>query len=301
MEKIKMRLKTVAHSKKTKKALLITGPVLIMLGWLTFWLYGQFYLSTDDAYLNANVIQIAPRVSGQVLQLHIVNNQFVNKGALLFTIDPGPFQIAIAQAEAQLAMSQADMVDAEITATRVLAMVKKKYQAPQEGDTAIAHLNKAKAAVALAQANLNQAKLNLSYTEIFAPTSGWVANVTLRSGAVLTANQPLFALISDTEFWADANFKETQLAKIKAGQSAIIQVDMYPKHPFRAIVESISGGSGTAFSLLPPENATGNWVKVTQRVPVRIHILNPDSRYPLRIGTSSTVTVKVHSLSSTKP
>jgi len=286
MEKIKAQI---------KKGSLIVAVILFIVGGLAYYLYGQVYLSTDDAYLNANVVQIAPRVTGQVLQLQVVNNQFVRKGDLLFTINPEPFQIAIAQAEAQLAMSRADMTDAQITATRVLTMVKKKFQAAQEGDTALAHLNKAKAAVDLAQANLDQARLNLSYTQIVAPTSGWVANVTLGRGTIVTANQPLFALISDTEFWADTNFKETNLEKIKPGQTATIKVDMYPKHPFKGVVESISGGSGTAFALLPPENATGNWVKVAQRVPVRVHILNTDPRYPLRIGTSSTVTIKVRS------
>lgn len=295
METFKSWLKNQLGSEQAKKKLILYSLGLLLLGGLSFWVYEQFYLSTDDAYLNANVVQIAPRVTGQVAQVHVVNNQFVKKGEVLFEINPDPFHIAIAQAQAQLAMSQADLADAEITASRVLTMVKKKYEAQQEGDTAIAHLNKAKAAVALAQANLDQARLNLSYTQVLAPTSGWVASVTLRIGAVVSANQPLFALISDTEFWADANFKETNLEKIKPGQLATIRVDMYPKHPFQGIVESISGGSGTAFSLLPPENATGNWVKVTQRVPVRIHILNPDPRYPLRIGTSSTVKIKLHS------
>lgn len=300
MQNLKSQIKKLSDSEQAKKNLLISALSLIVLSCLAYWLYGQFYLSTDNAYLNANVVQIAPRVTGQVYQLHVTNNQFVQKGDLLFEINPEPFQIAIAQAEAQLAMSQADLADAQIIATRVLTMVKKKYEAAQEGDTAVAHLNKAKAAVALAQANLDQAHLNLSYTHILAPTSGWIANATLRVGSVVSANQPLFALISDTEFWADTNFKETSLEKIRLGQSAIIKVDMYPDHPFKGVVESISGGSGTAFSLLPPENATGNWVKVAQRVPVRVHILNMDPRYPLRIGTSSTVTIKVHSQASAK-
>ncbi|MDE2089643.1 MAG: HlyD family secretion protein, partial [Gammaproteobacteria bacterium] len=89
----------------------------------------------------------------------------------------------------------------------------------------------------------------------------------------------------------DANFKETDLQAIRPGQPAVIYVDMYPDHHFRGVVESISGGSGAAFSLLPPQNATGNWVKVTQRVPVRVRILDPSPSHPLRVGTSATVTV----------
>ena len=285
----------VYFKEQSKKKLISIAVVGFILLGVSFWLYGQFYLSTDDAYVNANVVQIAPRVTGQIVDLRIINNQFVKKGELLLALNPEPFQIAIAQAQARLAMSEADLADATISATRVLTMVKKKYQSPQEGDTAVAHLDKAKAAVALAQANLEQAKLNLSYTQVVAPTSGWIANLSLRVGTVASENQPLFALISNTEFWADANFKETDLQHIKPGQPVRIQVDMYPQHPFDGVVESISGGSGTAFSLLPPENATGNWVKVTQRVPVRVHILNPDSNYPLRIGTSATVKIALHS------
>jgi membrane fusion protein (multidrug efflux system) len=103
----------------------------------------------------------------------------------------------------------------------------------------------------------------------------------------------LFAIISDEEWWVDANFKETELERIRAGQPATIRVDMYRDHEFRGTVESLSVGSGAAFSLLPAQNATGNWVKVTQRVPVRIRVLDPDAKHPLRVGTTATVRVEV--------
>ncbi len=125
-----------------------------------------------------------------------------------------------------------------------------------------------------------------------APTSGTIANLTLRPGNTVTPDTPLFVLIGNQEFWVDANFKETELTRIRAGQEVTIDSDVYPDHPFRGVVESVSGGAGTAFSLLPPQNATGNWVKVTQRVPVRIRVLDPDPAYPLRIGTSATVRVR---------
>jgi membrane fusion protein (multidrug efflux system) len=105
----------------------------------------------------------------------------------------------------------------------------------------------------------------------------------------------LFALISNSEFWVDANFKETELEHIHPGQLANIYVDMYPGHTFSGVVESISGGTGSAFSLLPPQNATGNWVKVAQRVPVRIRVLNPEQDFPLRIGTSASVRISLRS------
>jgi membrane fusion protein (multidrug efflux system) len=280
-------------TKKMKKNILIAAIILICTIAFIYWIYNQFHASTDDAYVNANVVQIAPRVTGQVQHLYVVNNQYVKEGQLLFDLDPATFITAIDQAKAQLALSQANLTLAQATDTRTTTLVKRKVASMQEADNAQASLSSAEANVQLATANLAQAQLNLRYTKIYAPTSGWVTNVTLRAGAVISANQSQFALISDSEYWIDANFKETALMRIHSGQPAEIEVDMYPGYIFQGKVESISGGSGTAFSLLPPENATGNWVKVTQRVPVRIRILNPNSKYPLRIGTSANVTIRI--------
>jgi membrane fusion protein (multidrug efflux system) len=149
------------------------------------------------------------------------------------------------------------------------------------------------AAVQAAESRLRQARLDLSHTRVFAPASGTVANLTLRPGSPVQPLAPVFSLVSDSNFWVDANFKETQLDRIRRGQRATVRVDMYPDHPFQETVQSLSGGSGAAFSLLPPENATGNWVKVTQRVPVRVAITNPDPKFPLRVGTTATVRVSV--------
>jgi len=225
---------------------------------------------------------------------------------------------AIEAAKAQVASQEAQLADTKLNTARILAIVNKHLLAVQDGDNAKAALAKDTAALAAAKANLaqaesnlgkagddneqiklataalKQAQLNLSYTQVTAPNDGTVANFTLRVGDVVQAglpNQPLFALINKQDYWVDANFKETDLQHIKTGQKAHIEVDMYPDHIFKGVVESISGGSGTAFSLLPPENATGNWVKVTQRVPVRIRIVEPDPQFPLRIGTTASVTL----------
>jgi membrane fusion protein (multidrug efflux system) len=103
---------------------------------------------------------------------------------------------------------------------------------------------------------------------------------------------PVFSIISDRDYWVDANFKETQLQRVRVGQSARVVTDMYRDHVFTGVVQSLSGGSGAVFSLLPPQNATGNWVKVTQRVPVRVRILDPDPAHPLRVGTTANVEVR---------
>ncbi len=277
-----------------QKLIALLGLIVTTASYLAYSLYSQRYISTDDAYLNANVVQIAPHIDGEIIRLYVVNNQAVQQRQALLEIDPAPYQIAVERAEAKLNIDTALLQDAQLTAKRTLLLVKEKILPPQTGDDTVAKLKIASATVAYDQANLAEAELNLRYTHIMAPVSGWITNMSLRAGNIVTANQPLFALIDNAEFWVDANYKETQLDRIKPGQSATIVVDMYPQHIFKGVVESISGGSGTAFSLLPPQNATGNWVKVTQRVPVRVRVENNDAHYPLKIGATATVTIDAH-------
>jgi len=143
----------------------------------------------------------------------------------------------------------------------------------------------------VALARVAQARLNLSWTQVRAPVAGILSGLELRPGSTVASGQPLFALVDTSTWWINANFKETDLRHIEPGRPADITVDMYPGKHFHGVVDSISPASGSAFSLLPPENATGNWVKVTQRIPVRVRVLDPDPAHPLRIGASSSVTV----------
>jgi membrane fusion protein (multidrug efflux system) len=149
----------------------------------------------------------------------------------------------------------------------------------------------AAARIGVATAALDRARLDLSYTTINAPAAGVLGKVSVRPGDVVQDGQQLFPLVEDQTFWVDANYKETDLERIRPGQPATISVDMYPNKTFSGVVESMSPASGVAFSLLPPENATGNWVKVTQRFPVRVRVTTSDSDAPLRIGTSCSVTI----------
>jgi membrane fusion protein (multidrug efflux system) len=143
-----------------------------------------------------------------------------------------------------------------------------------------------------AAAQLDKATHDRVRTHVTAPAGGWVTNISVRPGNVVQAGTPAFAVVEDGNWWVDANFKETDLGRIKPGQPATIRLDMYPGTTFEGIVESISAGSGASFSVLPPENATGNWVKVTQRFPVRVKITSqPDPDKPLRMGASATVKV----------
>lgn len=224
---------------------------------------------------------------------------------------------AVNAATADVAQRQAELVFQTKDAPRMLTLARKGVISKESGDDAIAKLDVAKAALAAAQNRLKQAqselgqmgdanaklqaakaaldsaKIDLEHTRVVAPVSGILVNFDLRAGTTVFSQRPfkLFTIIENNYWWADANFKETQLERIRVGQPATVDVDIYPHHVFKGIVESISSGSGASFSLLPPENATGNWVKVTQRFPVRVHIINPDPQYPLRFGASCTVTV----------
>jgi membrane fusion protein (multidrug efflux system) len=147
----------------------------------------------------------------------------------------------------------------------------------------------ANAPIKAAEAALAQARLDLQHTRVEAPADGVVGELSLRPGGFVNIGTPLFALVETAEVWVDANFKETDLPRIRPGQAAEVRIDLLPGRTFRGRVESLSPASGTAFALLPPENATGNWVKVTQRFPVRVRIMNPIPG--LRVGASSEVTI----------
>lgn len=224
-------------------------------------------------------------------------------------------QAALATAEAVIKQRQAELKLTQKNAARITTLVKQGQLPKAQGDDAQSKLDIAKAALTAAQNQYQQAKqqlgeigsnnaqlkaaqtavqkaeLDLQHTRITAPASGLIINLTSRIGSMINAGQPLFALIEDNVWWVDANFKETELRRIRPGQAATIKVDIYPGKEFQGIVGAISGGSGAAFSILPPENATGNWVKVTQRFPVKVLFKNPDAHFPLRVGASCEVTI----------
>lgn len=264
-------------NKKAAWLMLIVITVAIIIAIVLYNIHNARYPATDNTYIQANIVHIAPQVSGSVTQVFVQNHQWVTQDQPLVLIDPRPYQYAVQQADAQLKLAQQ-------RAKRIFPLIKTGRAAPAEADQINAQLEEATAA-------LNQAEYDLANTLIKAPKSGVLADFQTRIGDTVTKGYNLFALVEQQEFWVDANFKETQLKRIKPGQAATITVDMYPDHQFKGVVQSISPGSGTIFSLLPPENATGNWVKVTQRVPVRIMIINPNPRYPLIAGTSARATV----------
>ena len=327
-----------SRRKIIRLAIVATVLIALVVGGVAYWVHARHFVSTDDAYVNANTVDVAAQVAGEVVKVYVRDQQNVAAGDPLFDIDARNYEAAVAKAEAQLALAhqnvqqqsaavdaaraqvaqrQAEELNARHNNERTQELVRSGFFSKQAGEQARTQALSAEAAVhaaeaALAQAQsalgatgdsnaairaaeaaLAQARLDLEHTKVKASTSGLVANLSLRPGNMVTPGTPLFSIVSNEEYWVDANFKETELQRVRPGQKACIVVDMYPQHPFEGVVESVGAGSGSAFSLLPPQNATGNWVKVTQRVPVRVRVNNTDPNFPLRIGTTSTVRVTV--------
>lgn len=319
----------------TKKFIIAALLLIVLTGAFVFERYAGNTRSTENAYINAEVVSVASQVAGRVTRVYIRENQFVHKGDALFDLDPEPYNIALAHAQADLAQamqnarqdradielaqaqirqSESDLGNARRIDIRDKKLVAQHFLSQQASDDAKtrmqslqatlaeahAKLARARAApekmaergdVLKAQAALAQARLDIANTRVTAIQDGQISNLSLTTGAMVGAGAPLFALIGKDSFYIDANFKETQLSGIHPGQQVDIEVDMYPGQHFSGTVESLSGGTGTAFSLLPPQNATGNWVKIAQRVPVRIRFAPTDS--VLRIGATATVSVQL--------
>ena len=322
-----------------RSVLILIGTVIAAVAAAWYWHESSLRQRTEDAYVNAKIVQVSSLVMGQVVGVAIYDNQYVHKGDILFEVDRRPFEAARAEAEGKLRQAeqgtrqdqsdvlaaQADTAqqvaaqgNAEANLRRTTQLVKQNFMSKQAEDDAQTRVEAARAAVAaakarvakaraalattpsgttpavrIAQAQVDKARLDLEHTTVRAPEEGWITRFDLTPGTVVTPGSPLFAIVVGGSFWVDANFKETELAGVVPGRPATIVVDMYPEHTFHGNVESLAGGTGAAFSLLPAQNANGNWVKIAQRVPVRVGIDDPDSAHPLRVGATATVTVSV--------
>ncbi|EGX6962382.1 HlyD family secretion protein [Vibrio alginolyticus] len=325
---------------KLVKTLFFTLCVIAFSAMYWSWQYSDSHPSTEDAYVRAKILSVAPQVKGQVVSVDVKDFQSVNKGDLLLKIDSRPYLLAVKQAKAayQLAVQQHDVADKQVTEAvagldaarsnlteaqvgykRTDSLVKRKLASDQDLDTAKnklanaqASLEQARATVEKAIANrgeegaeaavvqqagaqLAQAELNLSYTDITSPVDGIAGEINTHVGSVVSVGQTLFPVILKDSYWVRANFKETDLTHIKPGMHADVVIDMYPDVVWKATVEQLSPASGTSFSLMPPENATGNWVKIKQRFPVRLALEVPADAPQLRVGASSEVTIDLQS------
>jgi len=350
---------TAANGNSPRKKALTVISLAVLLGLGAYgvyqWVIGSRVEQTDNAYVNANVVQITPLVGGTVRAIHVDDTDFVKAGQPLVSLDPADARVALEQAESQLAQTvrevrtlyannatlasqirsrEADVQRAQSELSRLNADVQRR--APllasgavgrEEFDHANAQVTTAKTAVTAAQSALQAAQEQLSSnqvltdgtsvaehpnvqraaarvreaflaqqrTELPAPVDGWVARRSVQLGQRVAAGAPLMAVVGLQQAWVDANFKEGQVAKLRIGQKAKLVADVYGnKVEFQGQIVGLSAGTGAAFALLPAQNATGNWIKVVQRVPVRI-ALDPKqvAEHPLRVGLSMNVTVDV--------
>ena len=330
---------TKARRGWSRKLLMLAGPLFIIAGALAWWLGSPGEVSTDNAYLKLDIVSVASEVPGTIVRVRVRENQMVRKGDVLFEIDPTDYQIAMAQADAQIAQAQArltalgadvdanaadlagaqdDLALAQANYRREKALMDRGFNTRARMDAATHAVASARdelaslqAQVAKAQAQLatgaqvpgvdpqvaagraarEKAQLDLNRTVVRAPVSGRVVQVSrLQVGQSAVAALPMLSIVRDDGARVEANFKETDLAKMRPGQKAEVRIDAYPDLRLTGHVDSIGSGTGSEFSVLPAQNATGNWVKITQRVPVRIAI---DSRWdrPVIWGLSTDVTV----------
>lgn len=337
---------TPVRKRRVPAWLWIAGPLAVagFFGWE--WYLASRQVSTDNAYVKAERILIAPQVGGRVVEVAVGQNQPVKRGDLLFRIDPQPLEIALAQNEAllahmangasasrakvsgagssiraareTLAWAQRDLERMEQLAEQQLVSHKmlddarhavaaartdladaiatqEEAAATLSGDagTAVEDLPDYRAALAM----VAKARLDLEHAQVRAPADGVIGIHDLQVGEFLATGQTAMPLVASDPIWIEANFKETDLEKMQVGQAATIEVDSYPGVKWNAHVASIAPASGAEFSVLPAQNATGNWIKIVQRIPVRLEIDGTDRADApvLRAGMSAEVKVDLHS------
>ncbi|EMM6762971.1 efflux RND transporter periplasmic adaptor subunit [Pluralibacter gergoviae] len=329
---------------RRKRNLLILLLVLLLIaaGTLAWYLlYGRYYESTDDAYVNGNLVALMPQITGTVTQVAVDDGDFVRQGQPLVLLDPNDTQIALQQAEADLAStvrqvrglySTADNYRAQVAAKRValktaesdfarrskifasgaisaedlahyrdavtsaqsdLAAAEQALKTNQAmvDDTVIDSHPEIKTAVAA----LRQRYLDNARTTILAPVSGYVAKRAVQLGMRVTSGTTLLSIVPLNQVWVDANFKESQMQAMRLGQKVTLSADLYGDDvTYHGRIQSLGIGTGSAFSLLPAQNASGNWIKIVQRLPVRIALDPHDmQKHPLRIGLSMDVRVDI--------
>jgi len=337
----KHRIFSVLSSRTLKRSVfLIVIPLLAVCVGLYLYAAGGRYVSTDNAYVKANVIIISPEISGRVTSVLVVDNQAVEANDILLQLDSSPLEITLNRARAQMAVIRTELesLRADYGETVVQAqqaedkvryldkrykrqrkLLKQGLSSEEKHDEAKHDLQVARREVQIiqqrvqrvlaqlagnevlpvdqhpryltAQTTYDQAAIDLKATTIRAPASGIVSNMKLQVGEYAQAGKPIFSLIENQPIWVEANLKETQLTHILPGQQATIVADAYPDKIWESVISSIAPATGAEFSILPPQNASGNWVKVVQRIPINLVITDQANGPQLRAGM--TVSVRI--------
>jgi membrane fusion protein (multidrug efflux system) len=320
--------------------LLVVVPAIIGLFGLYWYAMTGRYVSTENAYVKADMVAISPDVDGRVVGVEVAENQFVRQGDVLFRLDPEPFQLALDMAEAKMLAVRNDIegwraefrqIEAEIAEARervqfyaqqaerqrelqgrgistevkreeaevdLMAAQQREAALREKLRTVLAKLGGDPASAAelhpmyrQAEAERDMAALDLADGVVRAPVDGMVSRMRLQPGEWLEEGQAAFSVINPASTWIEANLKETQLEHVQIGQQVEIAADAYPNDLWLGKIASISPATGAEFALIPPQNATGNWVKVVQRLPVRIAVEPHDDQPPLRAGMTVTVSI----------
>ncbi len=314
--------------------------------WAAWWqMVGRFYESTDNAYVAGNLVEVTPQVAGTVIAIGADDTDRVQAGQMLVRLDAADAQVALDQAEAELARAvrevrtlyannhaleanvrvrEAELQRAQEGLARRTSLAEKGMETREDFDNARAGAAAARASLAAAReqltsnrtltdrvrvedhpnvlraaARVREAYLALKRVEIPAPVSGYLARRSVQVGQRVAPGAPLMAIVPLDQLWVDANFKEVQLREMRIGQPVRLTADLYgSKVEYRGKVAGLAAGTGGAFALLPPQNATGNWIKVVQRLPVRIALDAQELRqHPLRIGLSMSAEVEIRDAS----
>ena len=261
-----------------RSVLAVVVTIAVIVG-LYYFIHSFYYESTDDAFVEGHVVTVGTKLSNTVSQVLIDDNYEVKKGDLLVQIDPRDYQVQLDSAQANYDKAKSDF-DRDVALAGTAAISK-------------ADLDATRATFDVTKAALDQAKLNMEYTRITAPFDGRITRKAVEPGDYIQTGQTLFSIVPH-DIWITANFKETQLTYMQPGQPVTIHIDAFPGKTFKGHVDSIQSGTGARFSLLPAENATGNYVKVVQRVPVKIRFdESPEVQAAFAPGLSVVPEVKI--------
>jgi len=277
---------------KKKIGVGIVAVFLVLAGYMVY--QGYEYVSTDNAQVGAPSTLLSAKVSGIVVRANVEENQKVKAGEVLVEIKPDDYQNVVDQLEADVASYQAQLKAAQSSYTRTVSLFQKGASTQERLDTAEAQFHSTESKYKAARAQADEAKLNLGYTKIVAPVDGKVGKKSFEVGMLAAAGQPLLGFVANNERWVTANLKETDMDAVSEGKKASVEVDAISGKTFEGVVESISPATGATFTLLPPDNATGNFTKVVQRVPVRIKLLNLTEKEIDRLQNGLSAEVKIH-------